>query len=322
MPAGHTVDTLKNLVQRLLLLLLVTGAVWFCLANPSMIGRALQLPGSDLLFILCGYLACQLLNAALVAGMLRRRGRVVPLGRLLAVNAYAELRGHLALQDSGGHAGKGQIYRQGCQVPLTPGMGVLAYLGLVLIVTMSACGIVAGLWGPPQGEQPIPPLYWFVLGSSLILGLSIVLGTHKLGGVGKLSRPLQIWVANLYAVISGTTFPEVLQAMLLQLLGLLPQVLIFTTLFNGFGQDVTLYYLLFVAIFASLSLVVNLTPANLGLRELVILLMIAHLDISVAAVVALLIVDRLLQLVLLLVLGYFGYRALRPATVTSPATAG
>jgi len=316
------VDTIKILVQRLLLVLILLGAVWFCQSNPDMASQALRLPFSNLLLILCGYLACHLLNGALVAGMLRRRGMVVPLGQLLVLNANAALRGYATLSQGGLHQGTAQLYRKYCHVPLTLSLGVLGFMSLVLIFTVSALGVLAGIWGNLWGGQMIPPLYWLVLGSALVLCITIVLGIYKLGGVDKLPRLLQVWVANLYAVFSGTSAGEVAQVMGLVLLGLLPQVLIFAALFNSFSQDVTIFYLVFTAIFASLALVVNLTPGNLGLRELIILLMIAHLDISVTAVVALLIVDRLLQLLLLLAIGLGGHHTLKPARTAAPATAG
>lgn len=319
---GTLVDTIKILFQRLLLALILIGAVWFCQSNPDMVGQALRLPISNLLLILCGYLACHMLNAAMVAGMLRRRGIVVPLGQLLVLNANAALRGYSTLLRGGLHQGTAKLYRQYCHVPMTLSLGVMAFLSLVLIFTVSGLGLLAGIWGHLWGGQMIPPLYWLVLGSALVLCVTIVLGIHKLGGVDKLPRILQVWVANLYAVFNGTRAGEVVKVMGLVLLGLLPQVLIFAALFNSFNQDVTIFYLMFTAIFASLALVVNLTPGNLGLRELIILLMIAHLDISVSGVVALLIVDRLLQLLLLLALGLGGHHTLKSGSSAAPATAG
>lgn len=306
-------ETFKLLLQRFLLLAILLLAFWFCWTNRSTLSAVTQLPPTSLLLILLSYLFLLLLQAAMVCVLLRNRGRVVPLLSLLTLNAWFSLLANTTLLKGGvaaQTAGRATALRQRFQVPLNLSLGLIALLSLAVIFTNAAVGIFTGVWGMIRQGQVIPPLYWLVLSTSMLLCVSIVLGIYRLGGVGKLSRKLQIWVANLHAVFTGTNHNEVIGLIAMVTLTIVPRVLALSLLFKVFGAELPLIYLIYIAVFSNLF-VISVTPANLGLRELVILLLVGHLDITVVQLICVLLVDRLLQFVVVLLLSLGGWHQLR-----------
>ncbi len=312
-------ETFKLLLQRLLLLAFLLLALWYCWANRSTLSDVSQLPPANLLLILVSYLFLYLLQAAMLCVLLRNRGRVVPLLSLLTLNAWFAMLGHATLLKEGQTAAKASALRQRFQVPLNLSLGLMAMLSLATIFTNAAAGIFTGVYAMIVEYQVIPPLYWLVLSTSLLLCVSIVLGIYKLGGVNKLSRKLQIWVANLHAVFTGTNHNEVIGLVALVTLTLVPRVLALSLLFSAFDAQIPMYYLVFVAIFSNLF-VISVTPANVGIRELVILLMIGHLDVTVAQIICVLLVDRVLQLLIVALLGLGGRNQLKQDKAALHAT--
>ncbi len=201
--------------------------------------------------------------------------------------------------------GKAAALRQRFQVPLNLSLGLMALLNLAIIFTNSAVGIFTGVWSMIRLGLVIPPLYWLGLSTSMLLCVSIVLGIYRLGGVGKLPRKMQIWVANLHAVFTGTNHNEVIGVIAMVTLTLVPRVLALFLLFAVFNVELPLTYLIFIAIFSNLF-IIAVTPANLGVRELVILLLVGHLDLTIVQLICVLLVDRLLQFFIVLLLGLGG----------------
>ena len=312
-------ETFKLLLQRFLLLTILLLAFWFCWTNRSTLSAVTQLPPTNLLLILLSYLFLFLLQAAMTCILLRNRGRVVPLLSLLTINAWFSLLANATLLKDGQTAGRAAALRQRFQVPLNLSLGLFALLSLAAIFTNAAAGIFTGVWGLLRQGQVIPPLYWLVLSTSMLLCVSIVLGIYRLGGVGKLSRKLQIWVANLHAVFTGTNHNEVIGLIAMVTLTIVPRVLALSLLFKVFGAELPLIYLIYIAVFSNLF-VISVTPANLGLRELVILLLVGHLDITLVQLICVLLVDRLLHFVVVLLLSLGGWHQLRQnkAPQTSP----
>ncbi|MEY4641284.1 MAG: hypothetical protein RLZZ227_1278 [Pseudomonadota bacterium] len=302
-------ETIKLLLQRFLLLALLLLALWFCWTNRSILA-AISLPPVNLLLILLSYLFLHLLQAAMSCVLLRNRGRVVPLLSLLTLNAWFSLLGNAALLKEGQGASRAMALRQRFQVPLNLTHGLIALLALATIFTNAAAGIFTGVWGLLSLQQVVPALYWLVLSTSLLLCVSIVMGVYKLGGVNKLSRRLQIWVANLHAVFTNTNYNEVIGLIALVTLTLVPRVLALSLLFGGFDVELPLIYLIYIAIFINLF-AITITPANLGIRELVVVLLVGHLDPTIVQVVCVLLVDRLLQFLVVVSLSLAGRQQLK-----------
>lgn len=306
-------ETFILLLRRLWLLLALLLAAWFCWANRLTLAAVAQLAPLDFLRIFLSYLLCYLLAALMLCLVLRNRGQVVPLLQLLTLDAWAALLGHSTLLRDGTNAGKAAYYRQLYRIPLTLSLGLLALLGLVGIFTNATIGIFTGVWAFIGTDLVLPPVYWLVLGSTLLLGVSIVLGIRKRGGVDRLPRRLKIWIANLHAVATGTNHNEVIALIALVALALPLRAFAFSLLFKAFGMHLPPVYLLIVAIFSGLSLALSVTPANLGIKELVILLVLAPLNLPLVALVSVLVIDRVLQLFLVLVLSLGGWLRLRKA---------
>lgn len=303
-------EALKLLLQRFILLAVLVLALWFCWANLPTLATVSQLSPVNALLILVCYLFLFVLQAAMLCILLRNRGRVVPLLALLTFNAWFAMLASTTLLKESQTAARAAALRQHFQAPVNLSVGLMAMISLATLFTNAAAGILTGVYAIIAASEVIPPLYWLVLSTSLLLCISIVLGIYKLGGVGKLSRKLQIWVANLHAVFTGTNPNEVIGLIALITLTLVPRVLVLSLLFTAFDAQLPMHYLVFIAIFSNLF-VINITPANLGLRELVILLMVGHLEPTIAQVICVLIVDRLLQMLIVLLLGLGGRHQLK-----------
>ena len=298
-------EAFKLLLQRLLLLAFLVLAFWFCWTNRSTLATVVQLLSTNALLILASYLFLYLLRAALLCMLLRQRGRTVPLVSLLTLDAWFALRGNATLLKEGGTPAKAAALRQQFQVPVNLGAGLMAMISLATLFTNAAAGILTGVYAMIAQQDIVPLLYWLVLSASLLLCVSIVLGIYKRGGVARLPRKMQIWVTNLHAVFTGTNHNEVIGLIALVALTLVPGVLALSLLFTALDAALPLYYLVFIAIFSNL-LVISVTPANLGLRELVILLLLGHLDLGVVQLICVLLVDRLLQSLIVVLLGLGG----------------
>jgi hypothetical protein len=304
------VDTFKLLLQRLLLLATLVLASWFCWANLPTLANISHLSPVNVLLILVCYLFLFLLQAAMLCVLLRNRGRVLSLLSLLTLNAWFALLGNATLLKEGQTAARAAALRQHFQVPVNLSVGLMAMISLATLFTNAAAGIFTGVYAIIAEREVIPPLYWLVLSASLFLCVCIVLGIYRLGGVGKLSRKLQIWVANLHAVFTGTNHNEVIGLIALITLTLVPRVLALSLLFTAFDAPLPMYYLILIAIFMHLF-VINITPANLGVRELVVVLLAAGLPPTIAQVLCVLIVDRVLQLLIVALLGLSGRQQLK-----------
>lgn len=303
-------ETFKLLLQRLILLATFVLALWFCWANRSTLAAVTQLPPTSLLLILVSYLFLFVLQAAMLCMLLRNRGRVVPLFSLLTLDAWIALLGNATLLKDGRTEAKATALRQQYQVPVNLSVGLLAMTSLATMFTNAAAGIFTGLYATLPQDAVIPPLYWLVLSTSLLLCVSIVLGIYKHGRVNRLTRKLQIWVANLHAVFTGANPNEVLGLIALAALTLVPRVLALSLLLGAFDAPLPMHYLVFIAIFSNLF-VISITPANVGVRELVILLMVGHLDITIAQIICVLLVERVLQGLVVLLLGMGGRSQLK-----------
>lgn len=303
-------ETFKLLLQRLLLLAFVLLALWFCWVNRFTLSAISQLSPANALLILVSYLFLFVLHAAMLCVLLRNRGRIVSLVSLLTLNAWFALLGNATLLKETRTSANSSALRQLYQVPVNLSVGLLAMVSLAMIFTNAAAGIFTGVYTIIAEGEFIPPLYWLVLSTTLLLCVSIVMGIYKLGGVGKLSRKMQIWVANLHAVFTGTNHNEVIGLIALVTLTLVPRVLVFSLLFTAIGAPLPMHYLIFIAIFSNLF-VINVTPANVGIRELVIVLMAADLAPTYQQVICVLLVDRVLQSLIVLLLGLGGKNQLK-----------
>ena len=122
--------------------------------------------------------------------------------------------------------------------------------------------------------------------------------------------PLGDWVAKVTLVFSRLSWAEAVSITVLSALTTLFQVIAFSVLFNGFGIQLPLLYVVFMAVFSNLSLIISLTPANLGVKELIIWMLVSHLDISAVDMISVMLVDRLLQILLVIGTCLAGYRSL------------
>ena len=114
--------------------------------------------------------------------------------------------------------------------------------------------------------------------------------------------------------MASTSWREVLTLQAQAMLTIPLQALSLGVLCQVFGLPVPLPYLLLMAVVSNLSLVIALTPSNLGVRELVLWQLLRELGLPDVTLVGVLMVDRMLQFVLLSGLSIAGYQLLHRGT--------
>ena len=126
-----------------------------------------------------------------------------------------------------------------------------------------------------------------------------------------LPAALQRWLGNIRTVIAATSWREIWQLNLQAMLCIPLQALAVGVLCSVFGLEVPVPYLLLMAVVANLSLIIALTPSNLGVKEVIVWQLLADLHLPKVQLVGALMMDRLIQLLVLALISALGYRLLQ-----------
>ena len=118
---------------------------------------------------------------------------------------------------------------------------------------------------------------------------------------------------NVYRVINGWSRIASNKELILKLLGLTCAnlaltVVIYWAVIHSVGLNATLPALLLLSVLGSLSIFVNITPANLGVKEAIYIFSAGVLGFSVGEMVLIALVDRGVQFTVLLILWLFASR--------------
>jgi uncharacterized membrane protein YbhN (UPF0104 family) len=305
------VKKIKEYVQGVVLVALLLFTIGFCWINRASLAKIFQLSSLDLISIFGAYFFCYLVNAAMASHQLKRRAVEAPVWQILVINCHSSLLGYMTVLRLGYYSGKAYFYQRLYGVPITTSIGMMGLLSLLTIATTAVLGIFLGMWAVFIADLAIPLLYWAVLLASILLCVLLVAALSGLVWGDWLPRRIQLWVTNVHTVFVETRARETAVLTGLAILSLVFQVIAFWVLFTGFGLPLPLIYIAFLAVFSSLSLIISLTPANLGVREFIIWLMVSHLDISSVDIISVMLVDRILQVLLVIAISLLGHRTVR-----------
>ena len=304
-------EKIKQHAQRILLSALLLFTLGFCWFNRSTLARIFELSLTDLFLILASYLMFYLLAAAMACELLKKRGKHAPLWQMVVINSHSSLLGYVTVLRIGYYTGKAFLYQKLYQVPITISVGMMALLSLLVIFTTTLLGVFLGIWAAFVADVTIPLLYWTLLLASLIFCITLLGAIYGLALSKRMPQRLKTWLTSLHSVFVETDYREIGYIMTLAALSMPFQVLAFSVLFETFNLNLPLLYVAFLAIFSSLSLIVSLTPANLGVKEFIIWLLVSHLHISAADMISVMLIDRIVQILLVVGISLLGHRGLR-----------
>lgn len=299
------------LIQRFLLLAILLFAALFCWVQRDTLGQAAQLTLWQAVLVFGGYLACYWLNARMACQVQWNRGTQPGLWEMLVINSYASLLGYATVMRAGYYGGKVWFYQKRYGLPASVSLGLQGWVSLLVLAANAWFGLGYGLWLQLSGQLQLPWVHWALVFGTLALVVTLVGMLFGLAAQRWLPERIQRWLANIRAVVASASWREVLALQAQAMLAIPLQALSLGVLCQVFGLPVPLPYLLLMAVVSNLSLVIALTPSNLGVRELILWQLLQELGLPDVALVGLLMVDRVLQFVLLSGLSVAGYRLLQ-----------
>jgi uncharacterized membrane protein YbhN (UPF0104 family) len=302
------------LLQRFLLLAILLFAAGFCWVQRDTLAQAAQLTLWQAAFVFTGYFACYCLNALMACQVQWSRGTRPGLWEMLVINSYASLLGYATVMRAGYYGGKVWFYQQRYGLAASVSLGLQGWVSLLVLAANAWFGLGYGLWLQWSGQLRLPWVHWALVFGTLALVVALVALLFGLAAQSWLPERVQRWLANIRAVVASTSWREVLTLQAQAMLTIPLQALSLGVLCQAFGLPVPLPYLLLMAVVSNLSLVIALTPSNLGVRELVLWQLLRELGLPDVTLVGVLMVDRMLQFVLLSGLSIAGYQLLHRGT--------
>ncbi len=300
-----------SLLQRFLLLAILLFAALLCWVQRDTLVQAAQLTLWQALLVFGGYFACYCLNALMACEVQWSRGTRPGLWEMLVINSYASLLGYATVMRAGYYGGKVWFYQQRYGLAASVSLGLQGWVSLLVLAANAWFGLGYGLWLQLSGQLQLPWVHWALVFGTLALVVALVALLFGLAAQSWLPQRVQRWLANIKAVVASTGWREVLALQVQAMLAIPLQALSLGVLCQVFGLPVPLPYLLLMAVVSNLSLVIALTPSNLGVRELVVWQLLRELGLPDVTLVGVLMVDRVLQFVLLSGLSAAGYRLLQ-----------
>jgi len=311
---------LIRLLQRFLLLAILVFAGAFCWLYRDTLAETARLTPWQWLWVLLGYLGCNWLNALMACQVQWQRGTRPGLMEMLVINAYASILGYATVLRAGFYSGKLWFYQQRYGLSASTSLGLQGWVSLQVLAGNALFGLVFGLWLQLGRHMQLSWVHWLLVLGTLLVVVAVVLMLFVLAEQRWLPAAVLRWLGNIKAVIVATSWREILQLNCETMLSIPLQALAMGVLFAAFGLPVPVPYLLLMAVVANLSLILALTPSNLGIRELVLWQLLANMELPKVQLVAVLMVDRLIQFVILVVISALGYRLLhkRPMPRNEP----
>ena len=304
------------LLQRFLLLGILVFAAVFCWLNRDILQQAARLSSLQWVLVIGGYFGCYWLNALMACQVQWRRGTHPGLWEMLCINSYASILGFVTVMRAGFYGGKLWFYQQRFGLSATLSLGLQGWVSLVVLAANAGFGLCYGIWLQFQQGVTLSWVYWVLVPGTLLLVAVLVGLLLYQPGSRCLPDKWQSRLADIKGVVTSTSAGELLPLVAEALLNIPLQALSFGVLCAAFDLEVPVPYLLLMALLANLSLIIALTPSNLGVKELVLWQLLTPLQLSQAALLGVMLVDRVLQLATLAVISALGYRLLqKPAAV-------
>jgi uncharacterized membrane protein YbhN (UPF0104 family) len=305
------VHRLSAVLKQLLLYGIVTTAVVFCWYNREHLARITELSPLAVSAILAAYLAAYILNAAMAGLLLANRGHTAGLWDMLVMNSAASVLGYATFFRAGFYGGKALFYHRYYGLAVSTSLGLMGLLSLQIIGVNAMFGALLGIQAALASAVEVPAVYWVIVAGSL--GLCVFLLVALKGMVRARFIPARIrqWLENVHQVVMATEGRELVLVALMSVASIGIQAVALGFLFSGFGFPLPMVFLLFTAVLSTLSLVIALTPSNVGVKELVIWMLLSGGGGSAGEIVSVMLVDRLLQFLVLMAVSLAGYRGLK-----------
>jgi uncharacterized membrane protein YbhN (UPF0104 family) len=311
------VSRLIPLLQRFLLLAILLFAAGFCWSQRALLAGTAQFSLWQWALIVCSYLGCYWLNALMACQLQWARkdtemsGTQPRLCEMLVINCYASILGYATVLRLGYYSSKTWFYQQRYGLPLTTSLGLQAWVSILVLAGNVLFGLCYGTWMLIATQQSLPLVFWGLMLATLLLLVGVVIALLHLANQSWLPTRVLRWLGNVKAVIASTSWREILTIQAETLILIPLQALAIGVLCYAFNLAIPLPYLLLMALVSNLSLIIALTPANLGIREFVLWQLLAQQDLSNTALLGALMVDRLLQFLLVVIISLVGYRTLQ-----------
>ena len=303
---GPVLQKLSAVLKQLLLYAIVLTAVAFCWYNREHLARIRELSLFATASILMVYLAVFALNARMATLLLHNRGHQAGLAEMLVMNSYASNLGYATFFRAGYYSGKAWFYHKYYGLAFSVSIGLMGLLSLQVIGSNAVFGVMLGAWAMLVDGLPVPSIFWIIVAGAVALCLFVVLSLKGVLRSGMVPQRILKWLENVHTVVMATEWKELLAIGGLSLGSLVLQLVALGILFSGFGFQLPLVFLLFIAVLSTLSLVIALTPSNVGVRELVIWMLLAKEGGSAGEIVSVMLVDRLFQFIVVLVVSLIG----------------
>ncbi len=307
---------IARLLKRFLLLAILVFAAGFCWYNRDTLALTAKISLWQWLWVVSGYLGCYWLNALMACQVQWRRGTRPTLTEMLVINAYASILGYVTVLRAGYYSGKLWFYQQHYGLSPSVSLGLQGWVSLLALAGNACFGLLFGLVWQLRYQIQLPWVHWLLVLGTLLVVAAVVVLLFVLAELSWLPLPLQRWLGNIKAVITATNWREIWQLNLQAILNIPLQAMVLGVLCSVYGLEVPVAYLLLMAVVANLSLIIALTPSNLGVRELVLWQLLADLHLPKVQLLAVMMIDRLIQFVILALISALGYRMLQKQSLT------
>ena len=305
---------LKNfiaLLQRLLVLIILATAVVFCWLNREYLAQVSRISLLSFFMIIGSYVLVFLLNAMMACLLLRQRGHSPSSLDMLIMNCHASILGYATFLRAGYYGSKALFYQKLYGLPVTVSLGLMGLLSLLVVGWNGIFGAVLGLIGLKVQGVSVPLVYWLIVGGTFGLCLAVIVTLRGILHLDFLPPRINVWLRNVHNVILETEWKELGGTGLLSFLAILFQVLALDILFQAFDNPLPVLSYFYISVLSTLSLVLALTPGNVGVRELIIWLLLAGQEAGSAEIIAVMLVDRILQFFAALLVSLGGYHFLK-----------
>lgn len=299
-----------SLLQRFLLLAILLFAIGFCWYNRDTLAQTARLSLLQWLLIVGGYVACYALNALMACQVQWQRGTRPRVGEMLVINAYASILGYATVLRAGFYSSKLWFYQQRFGIAPSISLGLQAWVSLLVLTGNVMFGLGYGWWLQATGQR-LPWVHWALVLGTLAVVIGVVLVLFLLPTLSWLPARVRRWFSNIRDVFTSTTWREVVQLNVQAILNIPLQALALGVLCSAFDLPIPLPYLLLMALVSNLSLIIALTPSNLGVREFVLWQLLAGLDLSNVDLLGVMMIDRIVQFLILVAISLCGFRLLQ-----------
>lgn len=275
------------------LLLLIVLFVFICfLVDFSDVRKSLAAISFGSIFLaLLLYLVFFLLNAKVLVALLKAMGFRVSLSGCLGVNQFSSLFNYVAPFRVGQIAVKAVLMKSMFNVSISASsIGFLAVSFLSILVSLLLFLISSFLLGDDY--------FWNSYSGLVFLCVSIFALTILGLWIARTKLVVHDRVLKLLKLISGFSVGLVLLCIFLLTAQVIISALITVVFLEGVGVDVDLVTAIFLSSVGNITLLVSVTPGNVGVKELTFLGVGILLGVPESPMLSVLIIDRLLQIVI------------------------